>query len=94
MLGGGEAAKLAHVLFRAFPQIGEGLEIRLIAGEGAFDPLQDVLVETAHLRDARLEDLEAVTGAENTRRRHARERGELPTGHAHLQGEAKQAVVL
>lgn len=38
--------------------------------------------------------LEAVTVAENTRRRHARDRGEIPTGHDHLIDLTKQEVLL
>jgi hypothetical protein len=41
-----------------------------------------------------VDHLEAVTVAENTRRRHARERGEIPTGHAHLIDVTKQEVLL
>lgn len=41
-----------------------------------------------------VDHLEAVTVAENTRRRHARERGEIPTGHAHLGVTVGQAVLL
>lgn len=40
-----------------------------------------------------LSHLEAVTRAENLRRRHARERGELPRGHEQFE-PAKQAVLL